>query len=76
MIDEVLVLYTSMHRYAKPSHAAVFPLTKIVDAIGHTKEVHHQSYARFIPNGTADLYAKRNTSVAEIWERDTTRSNT
>ena len=64
MIGEVLVLYTFRHRYAKASHAAGIPLTNISSAMGHTTEVHHQSYARFIPGGTADLYAKRNARVA------------
>ena len=64
MIGEVLVPYTFRHRYAKASHAAGIPLTNIAAAMGHTTEVHHQSYARFIPDGTADLYAKRNARVA------------
>ncbi len=64
MIGEVLVPYTFRHRYAKPSHAAGIPLTNIAAAMGHTTEVHDQSYARFIPDGTADLYAKQNTRVA------------
>ena len=63
MIGEVLVLYTFMHRYAKASHAAGIQLINITAAMGHTSEVHHQSYARFIPGGTADLYAKRNAKV-------------
>ncbi len=50
MIGEVLVPYTFRHRYAKPSHAAGIPLTNIAAAMGHTTEVHDQSYARFIPN--------------------------
>ena len=64
MIEEVLVPYTFRHRYAKASHAAGIPLTNIAAAMGHITEVHHQSYARFIPDGTADLYAKRNARVA------------
>ena len=64
MIGEVLVPYTFRHRYAKASHAAGIPLTNIAAAMGHTTEVHHQSYARFIPDGTADMYAKRNKRVA------------
>jgi len=31
--------------------------------MGHTIEVHLESYSRFIPDGTSDLYAKRNTTV-------------
>ena len=64
MIDEVLVPYTFRHRYAKASHAAGIPLTNIASATGHTTDVHHQSYARFIPNGTTDMYAKRKERVA------------
>ena len=64
MIGEVLVPYTFRHHYAKVSHAAGIPLTSIPAAMGHTTEVHDQSYARFIPGGTADLYAKRNARVA------------
>ena len=63
MIGEVLVLYTFRHRYAKASHAAGIPLISITAAMGHTSEVHHQSYARFIPDGTTNLYAKRNARV-------------
>ena len=64
MISKVLVPYTFRHRYDKASHAGGIPLTNITAAMGHTKEVHHQSYARFIPDGTADLYAKRNAKVS------------
>ena len=64
MIVEVLVPYTFRHRYAKALYSAGIPLSKISAAMGPTTEVHHQSYARFIPDGTADLYAKRNARVA------------
>jgi len=64
MIGEVLVPYTFRHRYAKTSHDGGIPLTKLAAAKYQTREVHHQSYARFIPDGTADLYAKRNARVA------------
>ena len=64
MIEEVLVPYTFRHRYVKASHAAGIPLTNIATAMGHTTEVHHQSYARFIPDDTADLYDKCNERVA------------
>ena len=64
MIGEVLVPYTFRHRYAKPSHAAGISLANIAAAMGHTTEVHDQSHARFIPDGTTDLYAKQNTRVA------------
>ena len=64
MIDEVLVPYTFRHRYAKAFNAGGIPLTSIAADMVHTTEVHHQSYARFIPDGTAYLYAKRNARVA------------
>ena len=64
MIGEVLVPYTFRHRYAKVSHAAGIPLTNISAGMSHTTEVHYQSYERFISDGTADLYAKRNARVA------------
>ena len=64
MIGEVLVPYTFRHSYANASHADGIPLTNITAAMGHTTEVHHQNYARFIPDGTTDLYAKRNARVA------------
>ena len=62
VIGEVLVPYTFRHRYAKVSHAAGFPVPNIASAMGHSVEVHLESYARFQPDGTADLYAKRNAS--------------
>ena len=64
MIGQMLVPYTFRHRYAKTFLIADSSLTNIAAAMGHTTEVHDQSYARFIPNGTADLYAKQNTRVA------------
>ncbi len=64
MIGEDLVSYTFRHRYAKSSHGAGIPLTNIAAAMGHTTEVHHQSYARFIPDSTVDIYAKRNARIA------------
>ena len=76
MLNEILVPYTFRHHYAKASHSAGIPLTNIAAAMGHTTEVHHQSYARFIPDGTADLYAKQNTMVEYIWERESTCLNT
>ncbi len=63
-IGEVLVPYTFRHRYAKQSHAAGFPVSNIAAAMGHTIEVHLGSYSRFIPDGTADIYANRNIKVA------------
>ena len=64
MICEVLVPYTFRHCYAKASHDAGIPLTKIATPMDHTKEVHHQSYERFIPDGTPELYAKRNARAS------------
>ena len=64
MIGEVLVPYTFKHRFAKAFHDSGIPLTNIADVMDHTTEVHHQSYARFIQDGTADLYAKHNASVS------------
>ena len=64
MIGEVLVPYTFRHRYTKVSHAAGNPLTNITVSMGHTTVMHHQSYARFIPDGTVDLYARSNARVA------------
>ena len=63
MIGEVLVPYTFRHRYAKASHAAGIPLTNIAAAMDHTTEVHHQIYARYIPDATVDLYSKLNERV-------------
>ena len=63
-VDEELTPYTFRHRYAKQSHAAGFPLKNICFAMGHTAEVHLGSYARYIPEGTSDLYAKRNAVKA------------
>ena len=54
MIGKVLVPCTFRHRYAKALHAARISLSNIAASIGHTTGVHHQSYARFIPDGTAD----------------------
>ena len=36
-------------------HAAGLPIANIAEAMGHTIEVHLQSYARFKPNATAEL---------------------
>ena len=64
MIGKLLVPYTFRHRYAKTSHAVGIALTNIAAVMSHTTDVHHQSYARFIPDSTVDLYAKRNARVA------------
>ncbi len=63
MTGKVLVPYTCRHRYAKASHAPWIPLSNIGAAMCHNTEMRHQSYARFITNGT-DLYAKRSTRFA------------
>ena len=63
MIGEVFFPYTFRHRYAKAYYAAGISLTNIAVAMGQTTEVHHQNYARFIPGGTTDLYAKHNARV-------------
>ena len=59
---EQLKPYAMRHRYAKESHAAGFPIANICKAMGHTIEVHLGNYSRFTPDGTADLYAKRNAA--------------
>ena len=60
-----LVSYLPLrHRYANASHEAGIPLANIPSAMDHTTEVHHQSYARIIPDGRAVLYAKRKARVA------------
>ena len=61
---EVLVPYTFRHRFAKARHAAGFPIANISQAMGHTPEFHLDSYARFKPDGTGNLYANRNKKVA------------
>ena len=62
-VGEILVPYTFRHRYAKESHAAGFPIANISQAMGHSVKVHLESYARFAPDATTDLYAKRNKTV-------------
>ena len=58
--------YAKRQRGTKLEHlaflAAGFPVSNIAAAMGHTLEVHLESYARFIPDATADLYAKRNAA--------------
>ena len=54
-IGEQLTPYSFRHRYAKGMHAAGLPIANIAEAMGHTIEVHLQSYARFKPNATAEL---------------------
>ena len=56
MIWEIMVSYTFRHRYAKASHAAATQLNIIIaTAMVHTTEVHNQSYARLIPDGSAEM---------------------
>lgn len=64
-LDEKLVPYTFRHRYAKESHAAGIPIANIAAAMGHTVEVHLQSYARFTPDATADFYAAHNSKHSQ-----------
>ena len=52
---EQLTPYSFRHRYAKRMHAASLPIANIAEAMGHTIEVHLQSYARFKPSATAEL---------------------
>ena len=59
-IGEQLTPYSFRHRYAKSMHAAGIPIANIAEAMGHTIEVHLQSYARFKPNATAELVAAMN----------------
>ena len=62
-LGEEIVPYSFRHRYAKISHARSVELnlnTKdIALVMGHTKEVHDKNYARFIPDGTHDKFAKQ-----------------
>ena len=60
---EELVPYTFRHRYAKRSHAMRIPIANVASAMGHTVEVHLQSYARFTLDVTANLYAEANSFV-------------
>ena len=64
MIDKLLAPYTFKHRDEEAFHSTGIPLPIIDGTMSHTIEVHHQSYARFIPDGTVDLYTKRNARVA------------
>ena len=57
---EQLTTYSFRHRYAKGMHAANVPIANISEAMGHTIQVHLQSYARFKPNATADIIAAVN----------------
>ena len=59
-IGEQLTLYSFRHRCAKAMHAAGIAIANIAEAMGHTIEVHLQSYARFKPNATAELVAAMN----------------
>ena len=57
-------LFSLRHRYANVSHDAGIHLAKIPPDMDHTTEVHHQSNERYIPDGTVDMYAKRNARVS------------
>ena len=57
-------IFSLWHRYANVSNDAGIPLAKIPPDMDHTIEVHHKSYARHIPDGTVDLYAKRNARAS------------
>ena len=59
-LGEQLTPYSFRHRYAKGMHSAGIPIANIAEAMGHTIEVHLQSYARFKPNATAELVAAVN----------------
>lgn len=62
-LGEEIKPYSFRHRYAKVAYARSVQLnlsTKdICLVMGHTKEVHDQNYARFIPDGTHDKFAKQ-----------------
>ena len=60
-----LVSYLPLrHRYANASHEAGISLANISAGMDHTTEVHHQSYERFTPDGTVDLYPKCNEKAS------------
>ena len=60
-----LVSYLPLrHRYANASYEAGIPLANIPAAMDHITEVPYQSYERFIPDGTVNLYAKRNAKAS------------
>ncbi len=54
---ETLTAYSFRHRYARESHRAGITVADIANAMGHSVEVHLQSYARFTPDATAAAYA-------------------
>ena len=60
---EVLVPYAFRHRYAKVAHERSVELNlstvDIAFVMGHTPEVHQQSYARFIPTDTFSKFDKQ-----------------
>ena len=60
---EVLVPYAFRHRYAKVAHERSVELNlstvDIAFVMGHTPEVHQQSYARFIPTDTFSKFEKQ-----------------
>ena len=62
-LKEDLVPYAFRHRYAKVAHSRSVELGLTIKDIsfvmGHTSEVHQQNYARFIPDGISDKFAKQ-----------------
>jgi integrase len=60
---EALSPYSLRHRYARQSHLAGIPAAQIAAAMGHSLEVHLQSYARFQPGGVGSAYSKANAPI-------------
>ena len=62
-LKEELVPYAFRHRFAKVAHERSTELGLSIKDIsfvmGHTSEVHQQNYARFIPDGISDKFAKQ-----------------
>ena len=62
-LKEELVPYAFRHRFAKVAHERSTELALSIKDIsfvmGHTSEVHQQNYARFIPDGISDKFARQ-----------------
>ena len=62
-LKEELVPYAFRHRFAKVAHERSTDLGLSIKDIsfvmGHTSEVHQQNYARFIPDGISDKFARQ-----------------
>ena len=62
-LKEELVPYAFRHRFAKVAHERSTELALSIKDIsfvmGHTSEVHQQNYARFIPDGISNKFAKQ-----------------